>query len=477
MSTQVSTARAALDVVVQIIGRVANLLLGLVVVVVLTRELGAGRFGQWSAIYAIVQLAGVLGDLGLEPATIREAAAHPERRDRLLGALLSVRVALAVPATALAAVACALVAVDDDMALAGVIASLTVLAGAPGCLQAAFRLRVRNDVPIAVMTLNSIVWTAAVVVIAATGRADVVAFAVALLGAAIISTAVQVWLALRTEKIVLRDVRDEMRRLARIGIPIGIGALLTLAYVRIDQIMVLEIAGDRDAGLYGAAYQLLDKAQFVPSAIMTTLFPLIAAAHYIDRDRLRRLTQLAADHLAMVSLPVLAFSIAAAAPLIDLIYGADFADAAAALPILMGAFVTSSFGYLVGNLTIVAGTQLRFVWIAAIALVLNVAVNLVLIPPYGYLAAAWVTLGTGAFVLVATGFVTFHRLGFRPAAGTIPRTAGAATVMGLAVWGAREAGAGLGVLVVVAGAVYVVALLATGALRPAVVAALRRGEL
>jgi len=46
MSTQVTAARAALDVAVQVVGRLANLLLGLVVVVVLTRELGAGRFGQ-----------------------------------------------------------------------------------------------------------------------------------------------------------------------------------------------------------------------------------------------------------------------------------------------------------------------------------------------------------------------------------------------------------------------------------------------
>jgi O-antigen/teichoic acid export membrane protein len=477
MSTQVTAARAALDVVIQVVGRLANLLLGLVVIVVLTRELGAGRFGQWSAIYAIVQLAGVLSDLGLEPATIRDAAAHPEHRERLVGALLRLRILLSIPATALAAAACALVAVDGDMALAGVIASLTVIATAPACLEVVYRLRVRNDVPIAVMTLNSIVWTAAVVVLAASHDAHISAFAGALLGAAVISSAVQAWVAVRGQPIDLHGPREDLRRIARVGIPIGIGSLLTLAYVRIDQVLVLEIAGEHDAGLYGAAYQLLDKAQFVPSAVMTTLFPRIAAAHFVDRERLTRLTRLASEHLAMVSFPVLAFAIAAAAPLVDLLYGAEFDDAARALPVLMGAFVTSSFGYLVGNLTIVAGTQVRFVWIAAVALVLNVIANVLLIPSYGFMAAAWVTLGTGAFVLAGTALITFGRLGLRPVAGTMPRTACAAALMALAVWAAREAGAGVGVLVVVAIAVYGAALLATGALRPSVLRSLRRGEL
>ena len=66
--------------------------------------------------------------------------------------------------------------------------------------------------------------------------------------------------------------------------------MLTLAYGRIDQVLVFQIAGTDAAGLYGAMYRILNTAAFVPMAVMTTLFPVLSA---VELPEMRRLVQLA----------------------------------------------------------------------------------------------------------------------------------------------------------------------------------------
>jgi O-antigen/teichoic acid export membrane protein len=313
--------------------------------------------------------------------------------------------------------------------------------------------------------VNSVLWTAAVVAIAA-GDGGMVWFAAAFLASTAVSVALGTWLGARMARPRLRGSTRLWGDLARIGVPIGIAGLLVTGYVKLDQVLLFGLAGAEEAGLYGASYRILDQAQFVPAAVMTTLFPIIASSWPADGARVRRISQLIADYLAIVSLPALVFTIVAAEPLVLLLFGEDFRRSADALPILMAAFVTICFGYLAGNLVVVLELQRVFLRNAAIALVFNVALNLALIPPYGFVAAAWVTLATEILVTVLTLGVALRRLELRLRLRRIARTVAAAAAMGGVVAVLRSSGAPLGVLVAAAAASYPVALLAVRALGP-----------
>jgi O-antigen/teichoic acid export membrane protein len=282
--------------------------------------------------------------------------------------------------------------------------------------------------------------------------------------------------ALRAAPVRIRESRELWGELLRVGIPVGVAGLLTVAYGRIDQVLVFTIAGAHDAGLYGSVYRILDSAEFVPIAVMTTLFPIIAAAHATDPARLRRAVQPAADSLALVSLPALAFAIAAAEPLVTALFGSEFKDAAPALAVLMGAYVLICFGYLAGNLIIVLELQGRFIRYAILGLVVNVGLNLALVPSQGFMAAAWITVGTEALVLALAMRAVLHRIELQPRLGQIGRAALAAAAMGAAVYGLRRADAPLGALIAAAAVLYPALALATGALRPRELASLVRKE-
>jgi O-antigen/teichoic acid export membrane protein len=207
---------------------------------------------------------------------------------------------------------------------------------------------------------------------------------------------------------------------------------------------------------------------------MTTLFPMIASAFPGDLPRVRGLIQTAAEFLSIASLPILAFTIVAAHRLVALLFGAQFLAATPALPILMGAFVAISFGYLTGSLVVVLGLQRRFLLYAAVGLVVNAGLNLLLIPPYGFQAAAWITLVTELLVMALITRDIVRALSMTPRIGRIARTAAAAATMGAAVWLAQEAGLALLGLVAVSAVTYCAAIFLLRVISPREVQALVR---
>jgi O-antigen/teichoic acid export membrane protein len=472
---QASRRRAFVDVVAQVIGRIFNLGLGVVVTLIIVRALGDRGFGQWATIFAVVQIATTVCDMGLVSVTVKHAAREPATEGAWLGALVTLRAALTVPVT-LASVAVVLaLSTTSQMRVAGALLCLTLFTGVASGYTAMYQLRVRNDLAIAVMTVNSVVWTASAAAIALAG-AGMVAFAVAFIGAAVASTAFNVVLARRLGSVQLAGSRRMWGELGRAAVAVGGAGLLITAYVRIDQLIVYEYAGARQAGLYGAAYRILDQAQFVPAAVMTTLFPMLSAAYPRDLDRVRRLTQAALSYLAMASLPALSFALVAGRPTMELLFGRDFAAAGPALAVLIGAFVCISLGYIVGYLRIALGLQNTYLVYAALGLVVNVGLNLLLVPRYGFIAAAWVTLITEVLVLALSSRVVLNRLELWPELGPFGRIAAAAAALALGLAALRAAGLGVVALALAAVVLYVGLLFAVRALSVAELTTLLRRE-
>lgn len=470
---EIRPARAVVDVTVQVVGRVGNLALGVVATAVLARGLGEYGFGQWSTILLVPALLGYLNDLGLLQVAVRRATS--ENDSRWLGALVSARAALSLPVTALSVLGIALLAHGSTMLLAGAIVALQGLLAAPIALASVFQVRVRNDLAIVALTVNSVLWTAAVILIHAS-NGGLLSYAIALTAIAVVSTALQAALAVRTVRLPVRGTSRLWGALAREAVPLSIGTLLIVAYARIDGLIVYTAAGTAAAGLYNAAYRLIEQAGFVPLSLVVTLMPIASRLMPSRPEHARRLLQLSLDLLAMFSLPALAFTIVASEPIIRLLYGASFDAAAPALPILMGAFVVICCGYAFSVFTLVLDLQRGFARFALIGLAFNVISNLLLVPPYGFIAAAWTTLLTEMLVVGLTGRAIFKRLQMRPALGRITRAAVAATISGVVTLALLNAGAGVLILLLAAALAHIACLFALRAVSVSEIRDILRGN-
>ena len=447
---------AARDILVQIVARILNLGLGVIVTALLARTLGSSGYGEWSTILVVLGLVGYLASFGMEKVVIREVAADPGSEPEWFGAMMFVRLALLVPVIVFSVLAIVLLHSSHSMLIAGLILTTSMPFDGVGVLQLVFQLRLNNLVPMLVLTLRSLLWGGAVAIVyLAEPHSPMVTLAIAMAATNAVASLVQTLAALRVLDRWPRPSRQRLRSLVTVGIPLGISGVLILAYARIDQVIVFQASGARAAGLYGAVYGVLDQSHFVPISVLTTLTPVIAASWPGDRERMFRAVRQGAELLTVASLGALAFSIAAATPVVRLVFGAQFTAAAPALPVLTAAFVFICFGYLNGSLLAVLGLQGRLLRISLWALAFNIAGNLILVPAFGFMAAAWMTLVTELLVCALSLRAVLGRLEMGlPALGRVGRTALAALLLGGALAGLRAAALPLGGLVPVACVLY-----------------------
>jgi len=455
--------RVTADIAVQLIGRVLDLALGVVVTVALVRYLGDSDYGKWATIMAVTSFITVAGSQAIPKVVIPKAAAEPEREGSWLGALLALQAAIAVPGTILAVAILLVISRGGDMVAAGLIASLMIVLNVPAAVGTVFQLHVRNDVGTAISLLNSVIWTVGVFVIAAVGG-GLPAVAALFVGTMLITLMPMVVLALRRVRFDWTGGKKLRGPIVKMAIPVAAYGMAVNAYNGIDQLIVFQLDGSRAAGLYAAVYRIVNQAGVFPAAIFTTLLPVLAAAYQTDLGRVHRLMQVAADNLMVLCFGGVAVTLAAGGPILELLYGAEFASAAPSLVILMVAFVFIALGYVYGSMVVVLNIQRRLLKFAVAALSVNIVLNLIFVPIFGYVAAAVVTVITEALVLVLTARVVAPILNLKLQWGPFVRTGAAAAGMCVIVLLLRLAGLPAGVLLLAAAVSYALLLIAFKAL-------------
>ncbi|MBA3808715.1 MAG: flippase, partial [Solirubrobacterales bacterium] len=469
--------RAANDILMQVAVRIVNLAMGVVVTALVVRALGRVGYGQWSTIFIVLGLIAYFANFGMEEVALREAAREPADELEWIGAVMLLRLLALTPVMIASLIAVVLLHASHQMLISGLILVIAMPFGGISALGLVFQLRVDNRVPMLVLTLRSVLWGVAVVIIY-TQHAGMIALAVAMVSTNVIGSIVQALAAVRMFGRWPRPSRTRLAPLVKLGVPLGIAGALVISYARIDQVIVFAVAGSRQAGLYGAVYNILEQSHFVPISILTTLSPVLSAAWPADRARLLRTARLTAELLAIASFGALAFAIAASGPVVRLIFGAQFSAAAPALPVLGGAFLLICFGYLNGNLMVVLGLQHRLLRISLLALAVNLLGNAILVPLVGFMGAASMTVVTEVVVLLATTKEILAKLEMPlPKPGRIGRTAVAAAVLGALLGLMRLADAPLAALIAAACVLYPALLFALRAFGPEDArVVLRRGQ-
>ena len=425
--------RAANDIVVQVVARILNLAIGVVVTAFVVRTLGNSGYGQWSTLLIVIGLVGYFGAFGMEGVALRESAREPEREHEWIGAVTMLRLLLVVPVMLASLIAVVALQESHQMLIAGVILVVMTPFGGAGALILLFQLRVDNRVPMFLLTLRSLFWGAAVAIIYLS-NGDMIDLAIAMAVTNAVVALAEFAAVLRAGIRWPRPSRKRLGPLFRLGLPVGISGLLITSYASIDQVIVFVIAGSKSAGLYGAVYNVLNQAHFIPASVLTTLAPVLAASWPLDRARMLRTARLTAELLSVASFGALAYVSVAATQIVRLFFGPEFLQAASALPVLGAAFIFISFGYLNGNLLVTMGLEKRLLRISLLALGVNLVGNLILVPLTGFMGAAWMTLVTEIVVFAAALRIVLRTLELpRPKLGRIGRTISAALLLGVAL--------------------------------------------
>ncbi len=245
--------------------------------------------------------------------------------------------------------------------------------------------------------------------------------------------------------------------------PLMINNLLSSLFFRIDILILKPFKGDTVVGYYQAAYKFVDALNFIPSNFTLAIFPVLSRMAADSRDAMRRAYILSLKILLWLALPITAGTVFIARELI-MIFGGDayLPDSEIALQVLIW-FLPFSFINSVTHYVLIALGQQRFLTKAfMIGVLFNVIANLLVIPPLSYVGAALTTILSEIVLLIPFYYGVRQNLAAVPFLAIAWQPVVASGVMGLALWWLI---AQVGVLLAVplAGIVYVVVLLALGA--------------
>ena len=171
--------------------------------------------------------------------------------------------------------------------------------------------------------------------------------------------------------------------------PRAVSGLFQVALQRLDIIIVAALLGPIPAVMYVAATRLVALGAFGAQAIAMAVEPQVAA-HFAHGERaaVNDVYRTSTTWLILMTWPMYCMAIAFAPTLLS-VFGSEYQQAAAVLVILSGASMLSSGCGLVDVMLTMAG---RATWIlgnVSVALIVNVGLNLVLVPRLGIAGAAW----------------------------------------------------------------------------------------
>jgi O-antigen/teichoic acid export membrane protein len=193
------------------------------------------------------------------------------------------------------------------------------------------------------------------------------------------------------------------------ALPLALSSVIWIIYYQIDMVMLSPMQGDAAVGIYSAAHKLFEPFSLIPIAFMTSMFPIMSEAFKTSKDRLIKSYRLCLKYLLIIALPISIGITFIADKVIFLIYGAEFAKSATALQILICALVFTFASSLFLQLLISIDKQKLTTLSTGTCAIVNIALNLILIPILSYNGAAIATVATNMVLFIASFyFVSKH---------------------------------------------------------------------
>ena len=171
-----------------------------------------------------------------------------------------------------------------------------------------------------------------------------------------------------------------------------LSSLMVAVYVQTDKIMLKQMVGEAEVGYYATASTTAVVWCFILQAIVDSCYPGIAQAYSSDREEFKRRCRQLYAIIFYVSVTASLLYTLLARPLIRIMYGEAYLPAVAPLRIVTWYTAFSYLGVARNSWVVCENRQRYLKYVYAAAAVANVALNFLLIPPFGAVGAAVASL-------------------------------------------------------------------------------------
>lgn len=441
-------------------GEVAARVISFGATVYLARTLGASGYGIIAVAMAVMLYLTYLTDCGVEVLGVREVAAAPTQIGKLVPPVLSLRLAVAATTVLIVTVLGLTVLPQPDGAvLAGYSLILLAVGGNTrwvhlGLERAGFAAMARAAGEATMLTIVLLLLRDA----GDLGRVPLAQFTGDMLAAILLG-----WgLSRIGHRLVMRWDLREAGPVVRQGSWLAANAIVGLLIYNSDLIFLRILRTPQEVGLYAAAYTLISFLLNLGVTYGQSLLPTLTRLGSTPVEQ-RGLYHAALAQVFAGAIPVAVGGTLVARGILHLVFGSQFEPATTALIVLLWSIPVAFFRNVPQTALIAAGRQEWVFHVTFLSALLNLALNLALIPRWGMMGAASATLATETVRTVLTLQRTV-KAGFPlPSPVRFWRVTLAASVMAAVLLLIRPGSVLLAVPL--GAAAYVLGLMACGAIR------------
>ena len=373
--------------------RAYSMLIGFFVTVLVTRYLGPENYGMLSYAISFAGLWSFVAGLGLDQVLYRDLIKDKGNENALLGSSLLLRLVSGSVAGLLAVVAALIVGESGITLWLIIIVSGAFVFQAFNVINYAFQARVHSKFS-SVSTIIVVTILTALKLLVLYYHKGIYYFAAIYTLEPLLYGILFLYFYKRQYGSPRKWKYDHTLAISMLtaSAPLILSAVFVSIYARIDQILIKHLIDVSSVGIYDAAVRIAELWYFIPGILVSSLFPSIVNSHHSDKKlyakRIFRLTGLLIGLSLIIGIIVAFF----ARPIINIIFGSEFLGGYRVLQLYVWSGIGVSLGTILNQYLVVEKLTKVILYTSIVGMVINVILNLVLIPHYGIAGSAFATL-------------------------------------------------------------------------------------
>lgn len=378
-----------------VLGKIVNLIGGLLVGVIVARYLGPSQYGLMNYIISYVFLFQVFALFGLDAIETREESRNERPKEVIIGTAFGLKVFFGLIFMAISILTSWWMEADHSTTLLVAIYSLSIVFNAFVVIRNHFTAIVQNKAAIKAEISRTLL-SLGVKTILLLMNAPLTWFVAAYMLDYIV-LAIGYSLAYRSKIGKLTDWQFDItyaRYLLKESFPLLLTNAAVIIYQRIDQVMIGQMIDSEAVGYFSVASRFVEVLIFVPMVLAQTITPLLVRAREKSLEEYMEKARQFMNFSFWLSMMISAVFSLSATLLIRYTFGVAYMPAAIVLQVMAFKTASVALSNTAGAMLVIEGRQRWAIIRDGLGCVACIGLNLWLLPKYGIIAAAFIAIAS-----------------------------------------------------------------------------------
>lgn len=381
------------------IGKIIENIISFLIIIILTKYLGAKGLGQYSFIFAIVSIFFIFNDFGLSIFMIREISKKFSLIDKIFNNILQFKLIILIITFIIYLIS--LKFINKNEIIIGLIFAglIQIIRNISDLFYNILKVKEKSYLISVLLTFEKIInliWAVIFIIYLKNLNYFIV-------GMSLTSIISLIIISINTKKYIKYKSKldiKEIKHYISISFPFILTGIFATIYIQIDSIMLSFLYSDKVVGWYNSGYKLINTILIIPITFLTFGFPKLSYLYSRNILKFEKLLNNIIFYNLILIIPITIGGLILSDRIIEFIFHFQSAEASNSFKILLIVQIFIFLNLIYNNLYNSINKQIQFSKIAGFGATINIILNLILIPKYSLYGAGVATLITYIIIFI-----------------------------------------------------------------------------